>query len=95
MYPNNGEFFGEPADQKDKRTKDENQIANLMPLISDMVKRFKERITFYSTNEGITDEVLTSPEEFMHVVASNKLVVDALISEKEYLEGLIKDFMKL
>lgn len=96
LYPNDGQYFSptEPKDQREAREAEENELFSALPLIKAMIGRLEERITFYGSVESVPDDVLVHPEEFMHVVAANKLVKQNLESEKDFLEDLVQEHVK-
>lgn len=94
LMPKSGQYFGIPQEDQDlisERQTESAKVFNALPLIQEILDRFEERIAFYSSVDSIPEEIHTKPDEFMHAVAANKLAKDNLISEKEYLEGLLDD----
>ena len=94
LYPNDGQVYAEPKDQIDEKNQEANEVLSALPLINEMLERFNQRIAFYSSVDSIPEEVQTKPDEFMHVATANKLVKDNLEQEKNYLEGLINEYVK-
>ncbi len=93
LYPNDSSYFipREPADQSVGRQKEKAKTLESKSILEDMVKRLEDKIAFYYSVESIDDDVKTKPDEFMHLYSAYKLVRDILISEKEYIEGLLDD----
>jgi len=92
LYPNSGEFFGVPVNEEQKQEikQDKAQAVQAKPVIKKALKYLDELIVFYGSIESISDDVLTNPNEFMHVVAANKLTKQSLVQVREYLNGLIE-----
>jgi len=61
-----------------------------MPIIEDLLIRFEEKIAFYGSVESVPEEVLTLPDEFMHIVTANKIIKGLLEAELDYLQDLVK-----
>lgn len=85
------DFFlaGEPDEQREERQAEERVVLNSLPVIKEVIERLEADITFYSTNEGVSDDVLTNPAEFMHTVAGNKKAVASLKREVTILKSLV------
>lgn len=97
LLPKGGEFFGIPTEdieQTQSRETEKAKVFNALPLMTDILARFDERITFYSSIDSIDSSLLTDPEAFMHTVTANKLTVQNLTAEKNYLEGLLEEYVR-
>lgn len=96
LYPNDGQYFSlsEPQDQKDEKDSEQNDVLSLLPTLKDFVKRMDDKIAFYKSVDSIDDEQLLDPEEFMHVIAANKLVAKCLTAEREYFKGLMDEYVQ-
>lgn len=96
LYPNNGEYFSlrAPRDQLVEAKQEEREAYSHVKLIKEMVGRLEGRVAFYASVDSVPDETLTNPEEFMHVIAANKLTRENLKRELEGLEVLIKEHIK-
>lgn len=89
----NSEFYGpqEPREQADEREKEQNAVFSELPIIQKVIKHLEDAVEFYSKIDSISEEVLTTPADFMHVVMGNKLAVDTLNKEIEALRLLVKE----
>lgn len=90
-YLNNGLPF-EPASRQRARDKEKAEVLQALPKLKEIVERLSDRIDFYKSVDSIPAEIMASPDEFMHVVAANKVVVQILDTERSLLEGLIDDY---
>ena len=95
IYPNDGAAFlpTEPINQVNDRNKEKAQLFEALPLVHQMISHFKTEIKLLKSIEGIPKEVRADPETFMHTVNANDLAVRYLTNEKEYLEGLLADYV--
>lgn len=90
LYPRSGAFLPtEPVVQVQARQTEETNVVHDYPILKGVLSRLDERITFYSSVDAYPDEVKTKPEEFMHLVAANKIICDSLRAEKTFIEGLV------
>lgn len=96
LYTNDGRYFTltEPADQRKEGADEEGQTHAILPLLRELLERFDSRITFYDSVSSVPEDVMTSPDEFMHTVAANKLAKNNLILERDYIQGLIDKHIK-
>jgi len=91
LYPRSGAYRPtEPSTQVADRAKESAQTLKAMPIIEDLLIRFEEKIAFYGSVESVPEEVLTIPDEFMHIVAANKIIKGLLEAELDYLRDLVK-----
>jgi hypothetical protein len=94
LYPNDGSFMGgvplEPLDQAIERRKERAQAMEASNVIKDMLQRLDERIDFYQRHSNIPDEIRTDPQAFLIISNSYTATADALISEKEWIEGILE-----
>lgn len=81
----------EPVAQQLEKLKTDAQVVKALPLIQDILDRFNEKVEFFKSVESIPEDVLTLPDEFMHIVAANKLVASMLQAELNYLEDLVAE----
>lgn len=91
LYPNDGTYFlpREPKDQAIGRKKETAGTLEALPILQDLIRRLDERIAYYEKNSSVPEEVRTDPLQFLIVQNSYTLAAKTLISEKEYIEGLI------
>lgn len=96
LYPNDGQYFplSEPQDQKDEKEAEQNDVLSLIPTLKNFVERMEEKIAFYKSVDAVDEEQLLNPDEFMHVIAANKLVAQCLTAEMEYFKGLMDEYIK-
>jgi hypothetical protein len=94
LYPRQGDYFGisVPDDQKREQETEKADVLNALPILEKVIGHLDKKIIQYSSINGVSDEVLTNPEEFMHAITANKIVVSILVSEKEALESLVKEY---
>ena len=92
IMPNDGTYFAQPREQAIGRVKEKAKVLQGMDLLQDMIIRLEERIEFYGKTTSIPDAVRTNPTEFMAVSNSYSLTAKNLITEKEYLQGLIDEY---
>lgn len=92
IYVNGSQhLMDEPVEQKEERAKEQNEVFSELPIIAKVIKSLEESIQFYNSNDGISDDVLTTPAVFMHVVQGNKQAVAILRAEKMKLESLVRE----
>ncbi len=97
LYLNQGEHFDvreEPQEQKRERQKEKAKTLAALPLLKDLTKHFEDRIQFYKQIDSINPATQLKPEEFMHAVSANRLVVSNLEQELDYLNGLEEEHAK-
>src|SRR5258707_15862373 len=94
VYPNTGEYFGlnVPADQTRSEETEKSDVVREMPIAESILENLDKRIAFYKSIDSIAEGVLTIPDEFMHAVAANKIVVANLQKERDDLEVLIRQY---
>lgn len=90
LYPKSGYRPSEPTLQQIEKAKEAAQVQKALPLIQDILDRFAEKIEFYKSVDSVPEEVLTFPDEFMHYIATNKLVASMLQAELDYLNELVE-----
>ena len=91
LYPRSGAYRPmEPRNQQLLNQMENVQVVKALPLIQDIIKRFEERVSFYGSIDAVPEDVLTLPDEFMHLVAANKLTKSLLQAELEYLKELVE-----
>lgn len=92
LMPNDGTYFAPkvPEEQKSEIDTENIKAKAAEPVINDLIERFKERISYYKSVDSVDSSVLTVPDEFMHVIAANKIVAESLAAELDHLEGLLK-----
>lgn len=92
LYRSSAYRPSEPASQKVEKVKEKAQTVAALPLISAIVERFEDRVKFYGSIDAVPEDVLTLPDEFMHLVAANKLTRSLLQAELEYLKELLSEY---
>lgn len=91
VYPLTGQAFRPGVKsivEKNKRS--EEQIIEQLPLLKEVLAHLDKQIAFYDSVNSVPDEVLLKPDEFMHLIAANKLTAKNLRAEKGYIESKIK-----
>jgi len=83
-----------PKDQEDALERERQQVLDDHPVIQEVIESLRERIEFYKSIDAIPTEITVHPDEFMHVVAANKLTVSNLETEAVRLEELITQHLK-
>jgi folate-dependent tRNA-U54 methylase TrmFO/GidA len=78
----------EPEDQKLDRNAEKAKVMEGLALLEDIISHFTDQIAHYESTKSVPKEVMTKPDEFMHVIASNDLTADNLRQVRTYLEGL-------
>jgi len=93
IYPRSAEWFlKEPTVQAEERANEKDQVLSNAPQLRDTIARLNKSADFYESVNAIDDSVLTKPEEFMHVVAANKLAADILRKEAVRLSSVVEEF---
>lgn len=91
IYPLNGNAYRNSfAEAKERKVESDEQILEQLPVLQDVITHIDKQITFYDSVNSIADDVLVHPEQFMHVVAANKLTADNLRQERNYIYSKIK-----
>ncbi len=80
-----------PLQQEEAADKERLQVLDEYPLIKAVIERLNADIAFYDSNQGIPDDVLLNPDEFMHTVAGNKKAVASIEREIRVLEELVTE----
>lgn len=90
-YPLHGQPFMPtvPTAQQEAKEKAREDVLQQVPLLKKVVKRLDQKIAFYDSVNSVPDEVKTKPEEFMHIIAANKLTRDDLMQERSYIQAQI------
>lgn len=96
LYPNDGEFFGVQVsdEQTQDKEREQQEVIGSIPVLNEIVKRFDDRIEFFGSVRAYPDDVKTDPAKFMHTVAANDILVANLESERDYIKGLIDEYVK-
>lgn len=95
MYPTDGAMYAQIPEDQVKEERDKTiGVISFAPLLKEICEHLAERVSFYQSVRSIPDDVLTNPEEFMHVVAANKLTAENLEKEKEKIEILMSEYSK-
>jgi hypothetical protein len=96
IYPLDGAPFAptEPVDQVNDRNAEKAKLMEALPLVQDIIDRFKEKIAFFGSVDSIPEAVKTKPKQFLIVHNANELTRDNLRAEMEWLEGLLEDYTK-
>lgn len=92
--PRGGYIPTEPVEQVREHDEQVSRTLAAIPVLQDAVNNLAGRIAFYESVHSVPDETLTNPDEFMHVIAANKLTAMNLTTEREALLGLIKEASK-
>lgn len=83
-----------PEEQEIEENKEKIAVISQFTVIAEVVERLKEDIDFYLSNDGISDDVLLNPEEFMHTVAGNKKAAASIRREIQILEDLVEKYSR-
>ena len=96
LYPLNGAAFvpTEPVEQIEERNAEKGKLLEALPLVEDIIERFKEREAFYGSVDSIPAAVKTKPEEFLIIINGNELARKAFRAEIDWLEGLLAEYFK-
>lgn len=92
ILPNEGEFFGVPQEPVSRQRGRDSEKAKVMaekPLLEDAIKRFEARIKHYESIYSVPEDDIANPERFMRRIEANKLHVQDLTDEKEFLQSLL------
>ena len=97
LYPNQGAAFSPlsvPVDQRRANDEEINETFQAVPLLKEIVERLDRQIAFYNSLDAVPSESLTNPEEFMHIVAANKLTIENLDIERSYILERVENALK-
>lgn len=95
LYPNDSFYFPrEPLDQRLDRKKERAEVLEGKKELIQVVQRLQEQIDFYKSVDAIPDGVRLDPQKFMTMHNAHTQVVEILRGEKEYLEDLLKRYVK-
>lgn len=72
VYPTNGAFFA-PAEQAEEIERERDQVLSSAPQIREIIEDLRKTAQALDSVSAIDQSVLTSPDEFMHVVAANQI----------------------
>lgn len=91
LYPNSSEYFlpREPEEQIIDRKKERAQTLESEIILNDLIDHLDKRAEFYNSLTSIPDEVRLDPKEFLIMHNTHTLLAKILVSEKEYIEGLL------
>lgn len=81
----------EQAEAADKERRD---VLSELPILQAVIDRLQAAVDHLGSINAIGSDVLTSPDDFMHVVAANKLAKASLEAEIVGLTALIEDHAK-
>ena len=70
------------------------EVTKNIDVLGDIIETLDEQIKFYSSVDAIPTDVQTKPEEFMHVVAANRITKENIAAIKDSIEGLIAQAKK-
>jgi hypothetical protein len=91
LYPRNGAFRPtQPIQQQIEAQKEEAQTIAALPVLKELVERWRDRVEFFGSLDSVPDEVLADTELFMHTVAGNKVAKLNLQAELDFIEELIE-----
>lgn len=89
LYPNHGDYFGrQPIEQERDDKKEAKAYTDQRDIIAEFITRLDKQVEHYKSTDAIPAEVLTDPNEFMHVVAANKIVAEVFKLELNRFETL-------
>lgn len=92
--PRGGLIMSEPETQKVERDVEVTKTLAQLPVLEAEVEHLESRIAFYESVNSIPEESLVRPDDFMHIVASNKLTAQNLKNERDDLIGRIREASK-
>ena len=93
IYPNDGANFQQDVQLEREREMEETQLFKELPIIQKTIRSLQKRKRFYETIHAIPDDVMTNPQEYMHITYGNKCAADALENEIAILEQLVKEYV--
>lgn len=82
-------FAKEPTQQVTETSQKRTDTLAQLPLLKEVLEHIDARIAFYDSVNSVPEEVHTKPEEFMHVIAANKLTRDNLLAERGFIQSRI------
>lgn len=94
LYPLDGSAFNmrvESDKQLEDKEREISETLSAIPLLKEIVDHLIEKIDFYNSINSVPDSILTSPDEFMHLIAANKQTVNNLEVEKEYILSRVEN----
>lgn len=98
IYPNEGEAYallqGEPKAQKEDRQKEKGKVLAALPMLQDVIKRFQEQIDLLGDIDSIPSTTRSDQNMLLVNFHANDISRRFLRSQKEWLEGLIEDYLK-
>lgn len=96
LYPNFGAPYipTEPIAQAVAREEEIKDTLAAIPLLEETIKHLDERIAFYESVNSVEPGAMTKPEEFMHIIAGNRIARDNLMIERSYIIGRIQRAQK-
>jgi hypothetical protein len=92
--PRGGYLPTEPERQAVERDDEIKRTLAAIPVLNDEVTYLDSRIAFYESVHSVSDEALTNPEVFMHIIAGNKVAAQNLTIERDALLGRIQEASK-
>jgi uncharacterized protein YhaN len=82
MLPNDGSTFYQPLIQDDEKQAEARQedakVADEMPIIQTATAFLEQKVAELKSIDAIPQHITSRPEEFMHVVAGNKIAASAV-----------------
>lgn len=94
VMPNDGTYFYQPKDQVIEKLKEKAHTLAGLDILEKLLSRYEQRIEFYEKTTNIPDDVRLDPDKFLVMHNTYSLVAKTLITEKEYIEGLIDEHTK-
>lgn len=94
VYPGGSYYPSEPVSQVKERDEEVSKTLLAIPRLQEAVDYLDERIAFYGSLDSIDPGLLTMPNDFMHVVAGNKVAKANLEIERDWFIGLIQEAAK-
>lgn len=97
LYPNDGTYFGVPAEPEDQviaRKKEKAKTAEALPLIKSIIQHFEDRIAFRDSIGSIIVNIEDDPSLHQKMMKVNQLLKQELEIEKIKLEELLEVHVK-
>lgn len=90
LYPNDSFFWAkEPKDQAIGRKRERALTLEALPILKEAIAHLDTQIDFYGKVMSIPDNVRAEPDKFLIILNAHTIVVQILMAEKEFLQGLL------
>lgn len=91
VYPNDGSYYlpREPKDQRIGRKKEQAKALEKQDILSELIQRLDNRISFYASVDSIPADVKADPEAFLIMHNANEQTRNNLSDEREYIVSLL------